>query len=135
MKTVTVQYLGELRVEATHEQSGSSLITDGPLDNEGQGESFSPTDLLATAILTSMVTMMGAAARSHQLDPGRVSGSVVKKMIDKPRRVAALEVVLSMEGHQLDEKGKGILEASALSCPVTRSIHPDIQLILTFQYQ
>lgn len=135
MKTISARYQGDLRTEATHLKSGNTFITDAPTDNQGKGESFSPTDLIATATLTCMFTMMGITSRNHGLEPGGISGEVLKVMASGPRRVSALDIVIRMEGHNLDAKGKQLVEAAALSCPVVRSIHPDIQLMVKFDYQ
>ncbi len=135
MKTASVQYQGDLRIQATHDRSGQTLTTDAPVDNQGKGESFSPTDLLATATLTCMITIMGITANTHSLNMGEVSGSVVKHMASNPRRVSALDLEIAFRGHGLNEKGRKILEAAALACPVARSIHPDIQLVVKFDYE
>lgn len=135
MKTISVRYQGNLRTEATHLKSGNAFITDAPTDNQGKGESFSPTDLIATATLTCMFTMMGITSRNHGLQPGEISGEVLKVMASGPRRVSALDIEIRMEGHNLDDRGKQLVEAAALSCPVVRSIHPDIQLTVKFDYQ
>lgn len=135
MTTIRVRYHGDLRTEATHVQSGTTFLTDAPTDNHGKGESFSPTDLIATAVLTCMFTMMGITARNHSLSPGNISGEIHKTMANSPRRVSALEMEIKLQGHYLDDNGKKLLEAAALSCPVTRSIHPDIQLIVKFTYE
>ncbi len=135
MKTASVTYQGDLRTQAIHIRSGSSFSTDAPVDNQGKGEAFSPTDLLAVAALTCMITTMGIAARTHELDFGELSGEVTKVMASNPRRVSALEIELRMVGHQLSPKGKKIVEGAALYCPVTQSIHPEIQLTLSFLYE
>lgn len=135
MKTASVQYQGDLRILATHDRSGKTLLTDAPVDNHGKGEAFSPTDLLATATLTCMISIMGITANTHGLNMGDVSGSVVKHMASNPRRVSALDLEIILRGHSLDEKGRKMLEAAALACPVARSIHPDIQLVVKFEYE
>ena len=134
MKTISVKYVGDLRTEATHLRSGEVMYTDAPVDNNGKGESFSPTDLIATATLTCMFTMMGITSRNHELDPGEISGEVLKVMGTGPRRVTALDIEIRMDGHNLNDSGKKLVEAAALSCPVVRSIHPDIQLTVKFEY-
>lgn len=135
MKTIRVRYQGDLRTEATHLKSGNAFITDAPTDNEGKGESFSPTDLVATAALTCMFTIMGITARNHGLQPGEITGEILKNMTSGPRRIASLDVDIQLTGHDLDDKGKKLMEAAALSCPVVRSIHPDIQLTVSFDYR
>ncbi len=135
MKTISVEYLGGLRTKATHLRSGNTLITDAPVDNNGKGESFSPTDLVATASLTCMFTIMGITARNHDLEYGNLSGEVLKVMESGPRRVSALQVEIAMTGHNLNDYGKKLMETAALSCPVVKSIHPDIQLTVKFRYE
>lgn len=135
MNTISVRYQGDLRTEATHLQSGTSFLTDAPTDNQGKGESFSPTDLIATAVLSCMFTMIGITARNHNLNLGMVSGEVLKTMANKPRRISALEMEITIQGHYLNDSGKKLIEAAALSCPATRSIHPDIQLMIKFMYE
>lgn len=134
MKTIEAIYRGDLRVETTHVRSGNTMITDAPVDNHGKGESFSPTDLLAASTLTCMMTMMGIIARNRELQLGELSGSIKKIMAEGPRRVAALEVELHIAHHHLSDADKTLLENTALACPVTRSLHPDVQLTLKFSY-
>lgn len=133
MTSISVRYQGDLKTEAIHIQSGTSFLTDASADSYENGESFSPTDLIATAVLTSMFTMMGRTATSHDLSPGNISGEIRKT--NNPERVSALDMEIKMQGHYLNDTGKKLLEAAALSCPATRSIHPDIQLIITFTYE
>lgn len=135
MNTAHIAYLGALRTEATHLRSGNSLITDAPLDNNGKGEAFSPTDLLAASLVSCMITIMGIAAEKNAYQMGEVEGTVEKIMAEAPRRVAALNVSLKLSGHQLSEAEKKHLETAAINCPVAKSIHPDIQLTLQFVYE
>lgn len=135
MTTIRVRYQGDLRTEATCIQSGISFLTDASIDSQGKGESFSPTDLIATAVLSSMFTNMGLTARNHGLNPGEISGEIRKTMDNDPRKVSGLDMEINMMGHYLNDSEKKLLEAAALSCPATRSIHPDIQLIVKFTYQ
>jgi uncharacterized OsmC-like protein len=135
MKTARVVYEGDLRTRATHLRSGDVLLTDAPPDNEGKGEAFSPTDLVAAAALTCMITTMGIFARRKDLELGQVSGEVEKVMADNPRRISALNIELVFEGQSFDPKEKAMLENVAMSCPVTRSIHPDIVINLSFSYR
>lgn len=134
MNTAKVIYKGGLRTEATHLRSGDTLQTDAPVDNNGKGEAFSPTDLLATAALSCMITVMGIAAEKHDLSMGEVAGEVKKVMTAAPRRVAELHIELRISNHNLNEAEKGLLERAALSCPVTRSIHPEIMVNVKFSY-
>lgn len=134
MVEIHIAYKGELRCVATHTPSGTTMTTDAPRDNHGKAESFSPTDLLATALGTCMMTVMGIAARKLNLD---ISGSTVvvnKTMITKPeRRIGELAVVITVP-HALDDATKEVLKTAALSCPVHHSMHPDIAMPLTFNW-
>ena len=134
MPTSTIQYLGELRTEATHERSGEQIVTDAPIDNRGKGEAFSPTDLVATALVSCMFTMMGIKARDREWDMGELSGEVEKNMADAPRRIAALNVVLRFKNHDLSATEKKVLENVAMTCPVAQSLHPDLRMQVRFEY-
>lgn len=134
MTTATVQYQGNLRTKATHTRSGDSFLTDAPVDNQGKGEAFSPTDLLATSLLTCKLTTMGIAARNHNMGELHMHGSVNKIMADSPRRVERLEVEVNVTGPVLNEQQKRILEGAARGCPVARSLHPDVVLDVRFTW-
>lgn len=134
MHTAKVTYQGELRTEAEHLRSGNVIHTDAPVDNNGKGEAFSPTDLVATAALTCMITMMGIKARKSDINMGEVSGSVKKIMVPAPRRIGELVIELNFEQHNLSDTEKTLLEAVALSCPVTRSLHPEVAINIKFNY-
>ncbi len=103
MHTAKVTYQGELRTEAEHLRSGNVIHTDAPVDNNGKGEAFSPTDLVATATLTCMITMMGIKARKSDINMGEVSGSVKKIMVPAPRRIGELVIELNFEQHNLSD--------------------------------
>jgi len=127
--TSTVIYEGELRTVATHLQSGTEIETDAPVDNQGKGERFSPTDLVATALAACMATTMGIKARDLQVDLRGMKLSVLKIMKPDPRRIAGVNVIFEFpETLQVDEKQKTILEKAAHTCPVIYSIHPDIEV-------
>lgn len=132
MVTISIDYKGELRCEATHGPSKKTLHTDAPVDNHGKGESFSPTDLVATALGACMATVMGIAAERHQVDLKGMKIEVIKEMSkDTPRRIVRLPVKISMpipESHPQ----KQLLENAALTCPVHKSLHPDIDKTVTF---
>ena len=134
MVEISIVYQGDLRCEAIHTPSGTVIVTDAPRDNHGKAESFSPTDLMATALGTCIMTVMGIAARKRNLD---ISGSTVvvnKTMITKPeRRIGELAVVITVP-HALDDATKEVLKTAALSCPVHHSMHPDIAMPLTFNW-
>lgn len=135
MDTAHVTYLGELRTEATHVRSGQTIITDAPLDNQGRGEAFSPSDLLATSLASCMMTIMGIAAREKDIPLAGLSARVVKHMSPAPRRVERIEVHLTMEGAGLGEREKAILENAAHTCPVARSLRDDLVQDVHFSYR
>lgn len=125
--TSKVTYLGNLRTEAEHLKSGTKIITDAPTDNNGKGEAFSPTDLVATALGSCMLTIMGISARNHNIDIDGAEVSINKIMEADPRRIGTVEVVLSMPGNNYSVKERKILEAAAHGCPVGRSIKDGIE--------
>lgn len=126
--TSTVVYNGDLRTTCTHLKSHSSFETDAPVDNNGKGERFSPTDLLATSLATCMITVMGIKARSLGFDLDGVEIEVLKIMKADPRRVGGIELTFHIPDtlKDLDEKNKAILRHTGDTCPVMKSIHPDI---------
>ena len=134
MKTAHVTYKGGLHTSATHLRSGQVIETDAPVDNQGKGEAFSPTDLVATATLTCMITTMGIIAGKNDLRMGEVEGEVEKTMASNPRRVSALYIELRFKGHNLADSDKALLENTALGCPVAQSLHPDIMVNVKFSY-
>lgn len=134
--TSQIIYKGQLRTEAKHLQSGTVIETDAPTDNQGKGEKFSPTDLLATSLGNCMLTIMGIKARDMQVDLSNTKIDVAKIMKADPRRVGGIHVEFHFpEGLQLDAKQKAILENAALTCPVAKSIHPDIEMNVKFNWQ
>ena len=131
--TSEIVYKGELRTEAKHLQSATIIETDAPTDNQGKGERFSPTDLLATSLGSCMLTIMGIKARDMEVDLDGTQVSIKKIMKQDPRRVGGIEVDFDFPRTlQLDEKQRAILERAALTCPVAKSIHPDIELDVHF---
>jgi putative redox protein len=134
MVEISIQYLGGLRCEARHGPSGLVLVTDAPVDNEGKGESFSPTDLAATSLGTCMLTIMGIAARRLGVDLGETTVNVVKEMTSQPpRRIARLTVVFTIPLAASHEK-REVLENAARSCPVHLSLHPDVEQVMRFDW-
>lgn len=132
MITIDIQYRGELRCEAVHQPSGARLSTDAPRDNMGKGESFSPTDLVATALGTCMATLMGIAARSLNVDVTGTRVTVQKEMVAAPmRRIGKLGVKITVPA-KLTEEQKAKLQQAALTCPVHKSLHPDVQMPVEF---
>lgn len=129
--TSKVTYLGALRTECTHLKSGDTFITDAPVDNNGKGEAFSPTDTVATAMASCMLTVMGIKARDMQVDLTGAVASVEKVMASAPRRIAAVsvEVVIPVLPSEKDRK---ILEHTGRTCPVLLSLHPEIEKEIRF---
>lgn len=130
--SITVDYTGDLRCQATHGPSKNTLITDAPVDNCGKGESFSPTDLVATALASCMATVIGIKAQQKQLDVTGMKVSVEKHMSeDSPRRIVRLPITIEIPLPP-DHPERKLLEATALGCPVHHSVHPDIDKPVTF---
>jgi len=133
--TANIIYKGTLRCEAKHVQSGSVIETDAPTDNRGKGERFSPTDLLCVSLATCIATTMGIKADDMKIDLTDTTVEVTKHMLPDPRRVAKIEVKLTMPSTlQLDEKDKTILERVGNNCPVTKSLHPDLEVIIEYNW-
>lgn len=128
--TSTVVYDGDLRTTCTHLQSGNSFETDAPVDNNGKGERFSPTDLMATSLATCMVTVMGIKARTMGFDLNGIKVDVEKIMKAEPRRVGGINLFFQFPEtlKDLDEKSKQILKHTGNTCPVQHSIHPEIEV-------
>ncbi len=133
MTTMAVQYLGELRTEATHLASGSTLLTDAPKDNQGKGEAFSPTDLLASSLASCMFTIMGIRARALGVDLAGMSCEVEKMMQASPRKVAEIRVRVQWSQLALTEAQRTELKQAALTCPVYLSLDP--QLVKTILWE
>jgi putative redox protein len=132
--TSEVTYLGDLRTQATHLQSGTTIITDAPTDNQGRGEAFSPTDLCATSLATCMVTIMGISARNHGLDMDGTRAEVLKVMGANPRRIAAIEVHIHMPDNGFSGHDKKLLETAGRSCPVALSLGADVRQEIVFHW-
>ncbi len=134
MPTISTKYIGDLHTESIHHDSGSTLVTDAPKDNQGLGAAFSPTDLLATAFGTCVLTIMGMSARTHGFSIDGATVETDKVMGSGPRRVAELISVFTMPHNNYSDKERKIIEMTAKSCPVFNSLHPDIKKTLTFKY-
>lgn len=131
MATIETVYLGGLRTEAIHVQSGNKLITDAPTDNQGRGEAFSPTDLLSASLGSCMLTIMGILARNHNFNIDNTKCSITKIMAQNPRRVGEIQISF-MFPEQYSEKEQKMLENAALTCPVLESLHPDLIKTVNF---
>ena len=134
LATVQTKYLGDLRTESVHLQSGNKLITDAPTDNQGRGEAFSPTDLLATAFGACVLTIMGIAAKTHGFDINGTEVETTKVMGTEPRRIVELITSFKFPHNNFSAKQKKILELTAKECPVFNSLHPDIKKTVTYIY-
>lgn len=131
--TSKVTYTGELRTTCEHLRSGNSFITDAPIDNNGLGQAFSPTDTVATGLASCILTMMGIKANGLEIDLTNASAEVTKHMATEPRRISKIEIDLSLP-IAVSEKHRKILIHTANTCPVHYSLHPDIEKAITFNW-
>ena len=131
--TSKVTYLGDLRTENVHVKSGSSFNTDAPIDNNGKGEAFSPTDTVATGLANCMLTVMGIKARNMDVDMSGTTAEVTKTMASDPRRIIKIDVIINMP-FNADVKTQKVLEHTARTCPVLYSLHSDIEKVVTFNW-
>ena len=131
--TSKVTYTGNLRTKSEHLRSGDSFITDAPIDNNGLGQAFSPTDTVATGLASCMITMMGIKANGLEVDLTNSTAEVIKHMEANPRRISKIEVKLSLPSN-VSEKNRKILEHTANTCPVLYSLHPDIEKEISFHW-
>lgn len=136
MPTIKTEYLGDLRTQATHLQSSTQILTDAPTDNKGKGEAFSPTDLVAGALGSCMMTIMGIAAQSDGIDLTGSEMEITKGMsADLPRRIARIGIHLHMISNtSLSQAQQDRLERAAYTCPVALSLHPDIEQAVEFSW-
>ncbi len=134
MVEIQIIYKGQLHCEATHGPSGTVLATDAPKDNMGKGESFSPTDLVATALGTCMLTIMGIVAQRHNIDLAGATVTVGKEMAAQPvRRIGRLAVLIRIPG-SVSEEDRRRLEHAVVTCPVHKSLHPDVEIPIEFKW-
>lgn len=134
MKTSKIVYSGNLRTEAVHLKSGNKIITDAPPDNNGKGEAFSPTDLLATSLGCCMLTIMGIMAERHAINIEGTSIEITKIMEANPRRVGEIIVEFTMPKNNYSEKEKIVLENAAHTCPVAKSLSSELKQTVIFNY-
>jgi uncharacterized OsmC-like protein len=132
--TSKVTYLGDLRTSSIHLQSGNEIISDAPLDNNGKGEAFSPTDTVANALASCMMTVMGIKARDLEVDLKGSTAAVTKIMNAEPRRIGVIEITFEMVGTH-DKKNITILERTAMTCPVFMSLNTEIEKRITFNWK
>ena len=133
MSTADLIYKNNLRTEAEHIASGEKIITDAPIDNNGKGEAFSPTDLVATALGSCMITIMAISAEKHGIDISGTNAIVKKEMGSNPRRISKIDIDINMDKN-IEKKDRKRLEKAALACPVHKSLHPDLKKKIQFFY-
>ncbi len=134
MEKIKTTYVGDLRTRVLHVRSGTEIITDAPVDNQGKGEAFSPTDLLATSLGSCLLTLMGIAARSEGFSVEGTKVDTQKIMIPNPRRVGELKVDIYLPPNDYTERQKELIRKSVDDCPVARSLHPEIKQNVTFHF-
>ncbi|MBK7182180.1 MAG: OsmC family protein [Bacteroidetes bacterium] len=134
MATSKITYTGNLRTQAVHLQSGNTIITDAPTDNNGKGEAFSPTDLLATSLGCCMLTIMGIVADRHSINIEGTTVEITKNMESNPRRVGEIVVVFTMPKNNFSDKDKDLLEHAAHTCPVAKSLSAELKQTIVFNY-
>lgn len=132
--TSKIVYQGELHTEATHLRSGNQIVTDAPVDNNGKGEAFSPTDLVATALGSCMVSIMGIKSNQMNLDITGTTVEITKIMASEPRRISEVQVLITLPHSNFTDKERKILEKAAIHCPVAKSLHPDLVQKVEFTY-
>ena len=133
--TASIVYKGQLRCECTHLQSGTVIETDAPTDNRGKGERFSPTDTVCVALATCVVTTMALKANELQIELAGTGIAVTKHMLSDPRRIAKIDVILSIPvAVNASEKDRIILQRTGDNCPVTKSLHPDLMVNIEYHW-
>ena len=130
--TSRVVYKGNLRTECEHTKSGAKFLTDAPTDNNGKGEAFSPTDLIATALASCMLTVVGIYCNNNGLTLKNSSAQVIKVMDSNPRRISKISLELDFSESEFEEKYDDIIRKIVESCPVQNSIHPDIEIAIQY---
>ena len=132
--TSKVTYKGGLRTEAVHLKSGNTIITDAPVDNHGNGEAFSPTDLTVTSLGSCILTIMGIAASRKDIDINGATADIKKIMASDPRRIARIEINITMPANNYSDKDKKLLEKAAHHCPVGLSLHDNTEEVVSITW-
>ena len=127
-------YVGGLRTSSTHLKSGENIITDAPIDNNGKGEAFAPTDLVSSALCSCMTTVMGICAEKGGFKMPNSSAKITKIMSQEPRKIKEIHVQLDFEENNLSEAQKKKLKEVGENCPVAKSLHPDINQVINFNF-
>lgn len=134
MTKIAVSYQGQLRTEAKHLNSGETIITDAPTDNKGKGEAFSPTDLVAAAYASCMLTIIGIYCQEHQLEFSNGHADVEKIMTSNPRRIGELIIFIDLSGNNWTEKEQVKIKNAALACPVAKTVHNELKATIEFKF-
>ena len=134
MSTISNEYQGELRTRCIHLKSENAVITDAPTDNNGRGEAFSPTDLVAGALSACMMTIMGIKSEPENIDLEGLRSDVTKIMTSHPRRISEVKIEFFWEQCTASDEQREMLKQAALTCPVALSIHPDIKQDVVFHF-
>lgn len=132
MATARIEYLGKLRTKCTHLSSGTEIITDAPIDNKGKGQSFSPTDLVASAAVSCMFTIIGIYCQERDIPFKSAFATIQKNMESSPRRIGSLDISINLQGNDWSEDQQERIIAAAKACPVMKSIHPSIEVNYNF---
>ena len=135
MSTSKIIYKGNLRTEAVHLKSNAIIITDAPTDNKGKGEAFSPTDMVATALGSCMLTIIGIKSEEHNIDIENIKMNITKVMSAAPRKISEIIVEFDFLGKSYTSKEKIIIEKSAKSCPVALSLDQKLKQTVLFNFQ
>lgn len=134
MATAKVEYLGALRTKCTHLKSGMEIVTDAPIDNNGKGEAFSPTDLVATAYVSCMLTIIGIYCENHQIEFNSGIAEVNKIMGSNPRRIAKLEISIDFSGNNWDESIHQRIINAGETCPVARTLENGVEVEFEYKF-
>ena len=134
MATSKVEYLGNLRTKCTHLSSGTEIITDAPLDNNGKAETFSPTDLVATAYASCMITIIGIYCNSNDIKFDKASAETTKSMGSNPRRIGGVDIYLDLSGNGWNENQQEKVRIAGETCPVAKSVHDGIEITINYQF-
>lgn len=134
MATSKVEYLGGLRTKCTHLKSGVEIITDAPVDNNGKGEAFSPTDLVATSYASCLITIVGIYCNAHDIYFNHCESEVTKTMGVNPRRISRLDIYLDFSKNSWDEKTQDKIQKVGEACPVAKSVNPEMEVEITYLF-
>lgn len=134
MATSTVKYLGDLQTECVHLKSGQKFVTDAPVDNNGKGSAFSPTDLLATSYASCMITIIGIYCNNNNIEFNHAEADVIKSMESNPRRVGKIEINLNLEGNNWDTQQQAKIIKAAEACPVAKSVNESMEIEISYTF-